>query len=275
MDISNRDINVIDFHVHCFAEDLAERAVEKLASVSNLTPRSDGTVQGIKKSMKCAGVDRSVVLPIATKPQQTHKINQWAVSIQDEDIIAFGTIHPDYEDWECELDWLYSSGIRGIKFHPEYQWFYVDDERLFPIYEKAAKLGMVMVFHAGVDLGFSPPYHCMPERLRNVVRTFPDARIVAAHMGGYESWDEVERFLAGESLYFDTSFSLHKMDREQFIRIGYKHGFDRLLFATDSPWGSQYEELERLREIGLPDDILRAVLGENAVRLLGLTCQAF
>lgn len=275
MDIYNREINVIDFHVHGFADDLAERAVEKLASVSKLTPSTDGTIRGIKASMKSAGVNKSVVLPIATKPQQTRKINQWAVSVQDEDIIAFGTVHPDYEDWECELQWLKASGIKGIKFHPEYQWFDVDDERMFPIYEKAAELGLIMIFHAGADIGFPPPYHCMPERLRNVVRSFPDAKIVAAHMGGYDSWNEVERFLVGESLYFDTSFSLHKMDREQFMRIGYMHGFERLLFATDSPWGSQHDELERLGKMGLPDEILEAILGGNAAKLLGLTCQAF
>lgn len=262
---------IIDFHVHCFEDDLAERAVKKLAEASSLVPMSDGTVPGIKKSMKSAGVDKSVVLTIATKPQQTHKINQWAASVQDENIIAFGTVHPDYADWENELEWLHSSGIRGIKFHPEYQRFEVDDRRMFPIYEKAAELGLIMIFHAGADLGFSPPYHCMPEQMRNVVRAVTGAKIVAAHMGGYRSWDDVERFLAGERLYLDTSFSLHEMGGGQFMRIAEKHGFDRLLFATDSPWGGQREELEGLRKLKLPDDKLEAILGGNAAKLLGLT----
>lgn len=263
---------IIDFHVHCFAEEIAERAITSLSEAAGLTPKSNGTVAGIKTSMKKAGVDKSVLLSIATKPQQTHKITQWAASVQDKNIIAFGSIHPDYEDWKDELYRLCEAGIKGIKFHPEYQEFYVDDPKLFPIYEKAAELGLIIIFHAGVDLGFPAPYHCPPERMKRVVRAFPGAKIVAAHMGGYDYWDEVECCLAGEQLYLDTSFSLHKMGREQFLRIASKHGYDRLLFATDSPWGDQSEEVERLRGMMLPNDVTEAVFGGNAARLLGLTC---
>lgn len=56
------------------------------------------------------------------------------------------------------------------------------------------------------------------------------------------------------------------------MRIGSKHGFDRLLFATDSPWSDQAEEVERLRGMMLPNDVLEMILGGNAARLLGLTC---
>lgn len=263
---------VIDFHVHCFADELADRAVSVLAEKSGLSPRSDGTVKGIRASMKKAGICKSVLLSIATKPQQTQKITQWALSVQDEDIIAFGSIHPECPDWKNELERLERSGIKGIKFHPEYQDFYVDDPKLFPIYEKAAELGLIIMFHAGVDLGYQPPYHCTPDRMKKVVKAFPGAKIVAAHMGGYDSWDEVERHLAGEPLYLDTSFSLYKMSREQFMRIAGVHGFDRLLFATDSPWKDQSEEIAQLRDMNLPDDALQAISGGNAAKLLGLTC---
>ncbi len=263
---------VVDFHVHCFANELAERAVPALAEKAGISPRSDGTVGGIRASMKKAGVDRSVVLSIATKPQQTQKISQWALSVQAEDIIPFGSIHPDYPDWAEELEGLKKSGIKGIKFHPEYQDFYVDDPKLLPIYKKAAELGLIMVFHAGADLGYQPPYHCTPDRMRTVVRALPGAVIVAAHMGGYSYWDEVERYLVGEPLYLDTSFSFPEMSREQFLRIVAAHGFERLLFATDSPWKDQAEELVWLREMDLPETALRAILGGNAAKLLGLTC---
>lgn len=263
---------IIDFHVHCFPDEIAERAVTTLSEAANLPLKSNGTVAGIKASMKKAGVNKSVLLSIATKPQQTHKITQWAASVQDENIIAFGSIHPEYEDWRDELSKLCEVGIKGIKFHPEYQDFYVDDPKMFPIYERAAELGLIIIFHAGGDLGFQAPYHCPPERMKRVVRAFPGAKIVAAHMGGYEYWDEVENCLAGEQLYFDTSFSLHEMGREQFFRIASKHGYDKLLFASDSPWGDQSEEVERMLGLMLPKDLSEAVLGGNAARLLGLTC---
>jgi len=263
---------IIDFHVHCFPDEIAERAVRSLSEVSDLTPRSNGTVKGIKASMKNAGIEKSVLLNIATKPQQTRNITRWAASVQDESINAFGSIHPDYEEWKDELKRLNDAGIKGVKFHPDYQKFFVDDPKMFPMYEKAAELGLVMVFHAGVDIGLSPPYHCTPERMKRMVRAFSGAKIVAAHMGGFDYWDEVESCLAGEQLYLDTSFSLHKLDRQQFLRIAKKHGFEKLIFATDSPWGDQTQEVERLKGMLLPYDVTEAILGGNAAKLLGLTC---
>lgn len=261
---------IVDFHTHCFADAIAERAVASIAQAADIKANADGTVSGIRASMKNAGIDKSVLLNIATKPQQTSKINQWAISIQDDDLIPFGTIHPDYVDWKNELIRLQQSGIKGIKFHPDYQLFNVDDPKMFPIYEKAAQLGLIIIFHAGVDLGLPAPYHCTPQRMKHVVRAFPGAKIVAAHMGGYQYWDEVEDFLVGEDLYLDTSFSLHEMSLEQFSRILSGHGEGRMLFATDSPWGSQSEEVERFQAMALPDSVKQAILGANAAKLLGM-----
>lgn len=263
---------IIDFHVHCFADEIAERAIASLSQAAGLPPRSDGTVAGIRGSMKKAGVDKSVLLSIATKPQQSLRITQWASAVQGEDLIAFGSIHPDSEDWEDELVQISSAGMKGIKFHPDYQQFFVDDPKMFPIYEKTVELGLIIIFHAGVDIGLPAPYHCTPDRLRRVIKAFPDAKIVAAHMGGFLYWDEAEDMLVGEQLYFDTAFSLHKLERRQFLRIASKHGYDRILFATDSPWGDQMEEVKRLQGMKLPQNAEEAILGGNAARLLGLTC---
>jgi len=54
-----------------------------------------------------------------------------------------------------------------------------------------------------------------PERLEKIVRTFPRCKVVAAHMGGFSLWDDVERFLVGTDIYLDTSYSLDFMDGEQ------------------------------------------------------------
>ncbi len=263
---------VIDFHVHCFPDNIAQRATEALSKAANLPLMSDGTVAAIKASMKKAGIDKSLILNIATKPTQTGKITQWSSSIQDDEIIAFGSVHPDNLDWEEQLTNMKAAGLKGIKFHPEYQNFYVDDHRMYPIYEKAAELGLIIIFHAGVDLGMPEPYHCTPDRLKRVLRTIPGAKIVAAHMGGFDYWDDVERYLVGEDIFFDTSFSLNVMSREQFIRILSGHGCQKLLFASDSPWGNQYAETERLRKMDLTEESRSAIMGGNAARLLGLTC---
>ena len=60
-----------------------------------------------------------------------------------------------------------------------------------------------------------------------------------AHMGGNEMWDDVERYLVGQNVYFDTGVILNTMPQEQFLRIVHMHGADRILFGTDSPWADQ------------------------------------
>ncbi len=263
---------IIDFHVHCFPDDIAQRATEALSKAAALPLMSDGTVAGIKASMKKAGIDKSLILNIATKPTQAGKITQWSSSIQDDEIIAFGSVHPDNLDWEEQLTGIRDAGLKGIKFHPEYQNFYVDELRMYPIYEKAAELGLIIVFHAGGDLGMPEPYHCTPDRMKRVLKAIPGAKIVAAHMGGFEYWDDVERYLVGEDIFFDTSYSLHEMSREQFRRILSEHGYQKLLFASDLPWGSQHTEAERFKKLDLTVEARDAIMGGNAARLLGLTC---
>ena len=62
---------VIDFHTHCFPDKLAERAVGQLSRVGGgLMPYSDGTLDGLRRQMAQHNIDMSVVLNIATKPEQ-------------------------------------------------------------------------------------------------------------------------------------------------------------------------------------------------------------
>jgi len=261
---------IVDFHTHSFPDELAPRAMGKLSAAANIRPFSDGTVSGLKRSMQQAGISVSVVLSIATKPEQVTNVNTWAASLQDDQIIPFGSLHPDTSDWQTEVDRLVKLGIRGVKFHPDYQDFYVDDPRMFPMYEGLVEVGLVILFHAGLDAAYEPPFRCTPPRLAAVVDAFPSGNFVAAHLGGFKHWDEVEQHLVGRNLYFDTSFSLGHMDAEQWQRICRTHGFDRILFGTDSPWADQRGQLDQVRA-QLPDtEMFRKVTSGNAARLLGL-----
>lgn len=261
---------VIDFHVHCFPDELALKAVPQLAACAGIPARVDGTVDGLKDSMKRAGILKSVVLSIATKPSQTERINTWSAQIEDNDIIAFGSIHPDNNDWKSELLRIKDLGLKGIKFHPDYQKFFVDDKKMFPVYETAFGLDLIVVFHAGVDIGLPAPYHATPERLSKVIAAFPGCKVVAAHMGSFSYWDDVERFLVGTDIYFDTSYSLGIIDDEQAKRIIANHGYKKILFGTDSPWMDHEEEISKLKGLHLGKEVEDAILGLNAKALLEL-----
>ena len=70
---------VIDFHTHSFPDELADRAVGRLAQSGGIPNYLDGRIDSIKASMKKAGIDYSVLLPIATKPEQHTTINKIAI----------------------------------------------------------------------------------------------------------------------------------------------------------------------------------------------------
>ena len=187
---------VIDFHTHCFPDKLAERAVGQLSRVGGgLMPYSDGTLNGLRQQMALHNIDISVVLNIATKPEQQTNVNNFAATIDKEpDIIAFGSVFPGAPDAFEELERIKELGLKGVKFHPEYQQFAVDDPRWKPLYRKISDLGLITVFHSGVDYGFPPPYGCMPDGLASVLDCF-ETPVVAAHWGGLQYGEDVLRHL--------------------------------------------------------------------------------
>ena len=263
-------MKMIDFHVHAFPDDLASRAMEQLSQRSGVIPSYDGTVSGLKRSMMRAGISMSVLQPVATKPSQVRSINNWLLSLKSDWLIPFGAIHPDLERPEEELKKIKALGIRGIKIHGDYQDTFIDDERYMPIYEAMEDLGMILLLHAGVDIGLPPPVRATPERILKVHESFPRLRIVAAHMGGFRMWDEVERYLLGREIYLDTSYVRTFMDDERALRMMREHGIDRILFATDAPWADQKEELSWITSLGFSEEEMAKILRENGAKLLRL-----
>jgi len=263
---------VIDFHTHAFPNRIAEKALPMLAKVAGgVTPCGNATVEGMLPVMDAQGVDKAVVLNIATNPHQQKSVNDFAISFVGHDrIIPFGSVHPDSEEEFSELERLKASGIKGIKLHPDYQGFFVDEERMFPVYEKIAELGFVTVFHAGVDIGYPEPVHCTPKALKKIFPYFHGAPVVAAHLGGYLMYDGVLEHLSGTGIYVDTSFSYGTVPPLYAKRIIKAIGEDRVLFGTDMPWSSPKNEISFIKSLDLGEEITEKILCKNALALLGI-----
>lgn len=264
---------VIDFHTHVFPVQIAEKTIKKLSTAGKVKAFTDGTLEGLKKSMRENHIDFSVTLPVLTKPEQFESINTYAVKITGKDgIICFGGIHPDIEDYKEKLQEIKQLGLPGIKLHPNYQSTYVDDPKMIRLIQYATRLGLIVVLHAGIDIGLPDPIYCTPKRAANMLNQIDDmnAKIVLAHTGGLNLWDDVEEEIVGKNVWIDISFSLDKISEDQFMHIVREHGADRVLFATDSPWSSQKEALERLKEFDLTEEELERILYRNAAELLKL-----
>lgn len=260
---------IIDFHTHAFPEKIAAKALAALSvKAGNLVPFHDGTVGSLEAYVKKSGADKAVLLNIATTPQQQKNVNDFAIACNRGNIISFGSVHPDAPDALEELERIKAAGLRGVKLHPEYQSFFVDEGRMRPIYEKIGELGLITVFHAGVDIEYFEPVHCTPQRLSSVLPAFGGAPVVAAHMGGWQLWHDVEKYLVGSQVYFDTAFSYGRMPRGHCRRIIKAHGVDKILFGSDMPWSGTDAEMRFIDSMDLTDDEKSAILGGNACRLL-------
>ena len=262
---------LIDFHTHCFPEKIAKTALDKLSFASGgLMPYTDGTVCGLKKRMAEDEVSMSVVLNISTNPSQQESVNNFAAEInKDDNLVAFGSVYPKSENVIEELERIKALGLLGVKLHPEYQEFFVDDEAMKPIYKKISELGLVTVFHTGYDFAYKPPFKCMPDNLKKALGWF-DSPVIAAHWGGVGCSYEVIEKLCGIDVYFDTSFGYGQMTKDAATRILEKHGTDRILFGTDSPWHTAKMEMSLLDSLSLSDSDREKIFYKNAQKLLGI-----
>lgn len=264
---------VIDFHTHIFPNQLAERAYVSLsenAKVAGYEPTHNLTKEGLLSTMEKFGVDLSVVCPVSTKPTQSLKNLEWGLTIRDDKTLPIAGLFPDPENWCKNVDLAKDMGYKGIKLHPEYQNFIVDDERMFPLYEYAFSKGFYLHFHAGYDPIGSEPFKSNPQKFLKIIREFKGGVMVLAHLGGQSQWNDVERYLVGEEVYFDTAMGFKYFSNEQFLRILKNHGSKKILFGSDSPWSNAGEEIEAIRALAISQEEKDDILFKNAVKLLGI-----
>ena len=263
---------IIDFHQHFYPDALAPRVLAQLSRASGLTPLTDGTLEGTRAKNRDWGVDRAVLLPVATSPEVA-AVNRFAYECAGADIIPFAAVHPDTPQPEALLESLAAQGFKGIKLHPQYQKADIDDPRFVRIVRAAAKLSLPVIFHAGWDPGLPPPWRAAPSaicRLLDQVEDLPGLKLIAAHLGGLDMYDEVEEKLAGRDLWFDTAMLHGRISGEQLARIIDRHGWQRVLLGSDCPWQSAADAVADVRALSLPREQEEAILGGNATKLLGL-----
>lgn len=265
---------LIDFHVHVFPDQLAPRALDSLIKTNRAPCYTDGTLADTIKKMKDWNVDRFVALNIATKPTQQTSVNNWAAVIQKSGNYGFGSVHPQAKDAVEELFRIQKLGLSGIKLHPDYQSFFADDPKLFPIYDAISALGLTVVFHTGLDPLSPKLAHCSPAALLSVIKRFPHMKVVAAHLGGMMMYREAEGLLAGENLYLDTSMCASLCPPEQFEHTVRKHGAERILFASDCPWSRPSDQFSYIERSSLSSAEKENIYWKNAVRLLGIPSSA-
>ncbi len=264
---------LIDFHVHAFPDKVAPGAISALTAVVGPINCTDGTLADtLRHQQQVLHADRFVLYNIPTTPHQQRRANDFVLEANGADngrIVSFGSLHPRAADAFEELERLVRAGIRGIKFHPEYQDFDMDDPTVYPLYQAIAEAGLVMTFHGGEDPAFPGRTRSCPQRAAKMVKDFAGAKIVIAHMGSSTDGTDTLHHLCGLDCWLDTSMAATHMPRQQFEAIVQKHGADKILFATDCPWGGK-ETYDAVAGLDIPQEDKEKIFWRNACALLGL-----
>ena len=261
---------VVDIHTHAFPDAIAERAVPALAKAAAAPAYLDGKLESLIRSMDAANVDMAVVASIATKPGQFEAILNWSQSIASDRIIPFASVHPADTAVVSHLREIFARGIRGIKLHPYYQDFDLDDPALFPIYATLEELGLIVLCHTGFDMAYPRTRRCDPVKIARVLDRFPNLRFIATHLGAWEDWDEVSKYLIGRPIYLDTAYSIGCAGIERARALILAHPPEYVLFGSDSPWDDQRESIVSIKRLALGDARERLILGVNALQLLDI-----
>jgi predicted TIM-barrel fold metal-dependent hydrolase len=264
-------MRIIDFHTHAFPDALAEQTVPKLCDFAGITAALDGKLSSLIAEMDRVGIEAAVVLTIATKPDQFESILNWCTGIASARLYPFASVHPDDPGALEKIDRIHEAGLKGIKLHPFYQEFLFHERRMFPLYERVQEHDLILLAHTGFDIGFGYDRVADAPKIMEVVRSFPQLKLVTTHIGGWQDWDCVEKHLLGKPVYMGISYALPFMDRQQAIRMLRGHPSEYILFGSDAPWGSPEQTLDDLLALELGEELNRRICYDNARRLLGLS----
>ncbi|MCF6291446.1 MAG: amidohydrolase family protein [Desulfobacterales bacterium] len=259
---------IIDFHTHAFPDQVAAQAIPFLEKEGEITAFHDGRITSLIASMDRAGVEKSVLCSIATRPAQFDSILAWSHRIRSERIIPLPSFHPADPDCLAQIHRIKDQGFPGVKLHPYYQDFYLDEERMLPIYDKLCRENLLVVMHTGYDIAFPRTRRATPAQIIKVVARFPDLKLVTTHLGGWDIWDEVAELMIGKPVYMDISYTLDFLDREKAKKMILDHPGEYVLFGTDSPWADQRAAVRQLKELELGAELEELILRGNAERLL-------
>lgn len=261
-------MKIIDFHTHIYPESIAKKATDSICDFYGLETKLTGTASVLLEQGRKAGISGFVLLPVAVKSEQTHHINQF---IADEikahsEFFGFGALHAAMPDFNSEIDYIESVGLKGIKLHPDTQQFAIDDERLFPAYDRLQG-ELPLLIHCG-DRRYD---YSHPRRLLHIMNEFPKLQVIAAHLGGWSVFEEGFKLLKNKECYVDISSCMSFLTKEQMVRYIRGYGADRILFGSDFPLWDPVKETESFLRLDLHTDEQEKIAFRNAETILKIS----
>jgi predicted TIM-barrel fold metal-dependent hydrolase len=261
---------IIDAHCHIWPDHIA--AAVLAGRPAGLDARHDGTVDGLRRTMDAAGIDRAVCLGVAHAARTVPRTNEFIGSLDRARFVPFGTVHPDLPAAD-NLRSLQDNGITGVKLHPLFQDLSLADPRVVSLLAVLADAGIIVITHVGAGGDAGANDRGSPAALRALLDAVPGLRLIACHFGGYHRLDEAEDLVVGSRAVLETSWppTTGGLDQARVRDIIARHGADRVVYGSDWPMTDPAAEIAAVRALGLPDREEAAILGGNLAALLGIS----
>lgn len=254
-------MKIADAHAHIFPTKIAAKATKSIGDFYETEMFSDASSEKLLEAGEKIGISKYIVCSSAVTPEQASHINKFIAREceKEEKFIGFAALHPEMEDYKEEIEKAVSYGLRGVKIHSDFQKVDIDKPGTIDFYKEIAKNNLPVLFHMG-DWRYD---YSSPVRLSNLMKQVPDLKVMAAHFGGYNRWQDVKDLEPNENLYFDTSSSLTEIGKDMALSLIEKFGVDKFFFGTDFPMWDPAEELERFLSLGLSESENEKILYGN------------
>ena len=272
--------------------ELMDRCGIQQAVMVNMTPVADMSDAALARLPRDLSPDQRAEAEEEIRRQMIGRLqrrNRWTCQVahQNPRLIPFIGLDPSMSEEELlqEIEARRAEAARGpagarlggIKLHPAAQRFYPNDRRLWPVYERAQELGLPIIFHSGAGAyAPGPADYAHPKHFPQVLSAFPRLTVVLAHLGwgDFAACAAIARDYA--NAFFDccgfingTEPSPAVSDEEAAAALR-SVGIQRVMFGSDYPWFDPILDAQRIQRLPLTDAEKRAVLHDNAVRILGL-----
>lgn len=202
---------------------------------------------------------------LLVKPEHLSQVKDF-MDANPNRLVGFGDVSLDDPKVLNQIDQFHAAGFRGLGEISRTRKPY-DDPGYTPVYDRAAKYGMMLLFHTGIVNRARPevPEDVSSDRLRvtlldNIARRYPAVTIIAAHLGNPDyAWaGEIGRW--NPNLYFDLSGStlIKKQEDPTFFKsifwwssVASPHtpkaqtsAFEKVVFGSDV-FGGALEEFDQ------------------------------
>ena len=263
---------IIDAHASVYPDELRLKIPKLFPGASMF---EDASLPNMLREMDRARVEKSVLWAIPMDGETD--CNTWIASLEkkhSERFIGFVTVNVTRGEAACQKE--FERGIKelklhGLKIHPRQQKIRMNDPLVLSLAKKTRELNLPLVFHVASgdatirarksqDEADAEAQYEKSTFLTDIINVYDSHKVMAAHMGGVTN-----PTIQKSKISFQTAGC--SVDTIEYAVKAV--GEDRIVFGSDYPFFSQYDEVAKVKAARISDQAKEKILSKNLERILG------